>query len=274
MHAHEIPFNANFFNSYVKRAPLALAMERYYECRILSRQKFQRPILDIGCGDGIFAAVMFSEKVDVGIDPNFTELERAKSEDKYHELIQCYGHQIPKPAESFRTIFSNSVFEHIPDIGAVIDECHRLLMKDGVLYLTIPTNNFEKYAFISQVLNAMGLSSWAKRFQVFYNDFWAHYHAYSIDEWTTLFEKHGFVVADYQLYDSKRSCLINDVLAYSALGSFFVRKFLRRWFLFPAVRSWISGFWESVWQPLLEKDHASAKEGEFGLVFFALKKNG
>ena len=55
-------FKDNFLLNYLKKAPVPLAVERSLECEILSRQEFVRPILDIGCGEGIFASVLFRGK--------------------------------------------------------------------------------------------------------------------------------------------------------------------------------------------------------------------
>lgn len=264
-------FKENFFESYIEKAPVALALERNFECEILSKKRFDRPILDIGCGDGIFASVLFSEKIDVGLDPNADELKRAEHEDAYFELLNCYGDRVPKPDGSFKTIFSNSVFEHIEKIGPVLDECHRLLASDGRLYLTLPTNRFEQYSIGSRALNGIGLSGLAQRFQKFYNKFWVHHHAYHENDWTKLFNEHGFAVADMQLYDSKNACSINDGLAYLAVTSLFARKILNRWFFFPKLRRLTAPLWTAVWKPLLKSPRT---EQEFGLVFFELRKKG
>jgi len=61
-------FKSDFLYNYLKQAPISLAIERSFECEILSKQKFQRPILDIGCGEGLFALILFDEKINVGID--------------------------------------------------------------------------------------------------------------------------------------------------------------------------------------------------------------
>ncbi len=264
-------FKENFFETYIEKAPVALALERNFECEILAKKPFPRPILDVGCGDGIFASVLFSEKIDVGLDPNPQELKRAAGENAYLELLNCYGNEVPKPDASFRTIFSNSVFEHIEDIGPVLDECRRLLTPDGRLYLTLPTNRFERYSIGSRVLEALYLSGLARKFQKFYNKFWAHFHAYHEDEWAELFKAHGFSVADMQLYDSKNVCSINDGMAYLALSSLVARKVLHRWFFFPKFRAMVAPFWASLWRSFL---NPSPSENEFGLVFFELKKEG
>src|SRR4051812_12209599 len=96
-------FKNNFLANYLTRAPAPLALERAFECEILSKQKFTHPILDIGCGEGLLAYILFDEEVDVGIDPNAKELERAKAFGIYNELIQCFGDNVPKASNSFKT---------------------------------------------------------------------------------------------------------------------------------------------------------------------------
>src|SRR5687768_14968956 len=120
-------FKTDFAQAYSTAAPLALAFERIVECGIMRGQAFERPILDIGCGEGLFATMLFAEKIDTGIDPDGRELDRARALGAYRELIQCRGHAIPKPDGTYRTILSNSVLEHIPDLDSVLMEAHRLL---------------------------------------------------------------------------------------------------------------------------------------------------
>ncbi len=67
-------FKDDFFRRYLGEAPVPLAIERSLECAILSRQRFDAPILDIGTGEGMFAYVLFDGKIDVGIDPDAREL--------------------------------------------------------------------------------------------------------------------------------------------------------------------------------------------------------
>ena len=82
------PFRSDFLANYTACAPLALAFERTLECRILSQQRFERPILDLGCGDGLFARVLFAEPIDTGVDPSEQELRKADRTGLYQELIR------------------------------------------------------------------------------------------------------------------------------------------------------------------------------------------
>ena len=116
-------------------APAALAVERSIESKYLNDKTFVRPILDIGCGDGVFAAAVFEEKIDTGIDFDVSEIERAKQYDAYSELLVCPAHKIPKKHNSYGTIFSNSVLEHIPELMPVLKEARRLLKPGDIFTL-------------------------------------------------------------------------------------------------------------------------------------------
>lgn len=264
-------FKDGFFERYITIAPLPLALERTWECQILAAQEFKRPILDIGCGEGIFAWNLFDEKIDVAIDPNGRELDRARSFGLYDELIECYGDKIAKPNKSFQTIFSNSVMEHVPDIEATLKEAHRLLADDGVMYLTLPTDRFNRYTLVNQSLEALGLDNLAKKFRACFNRFWAHYHDYSAAAWRAMFDRNGFAVKESFEYGSKTQCLFNDFAAPFCLPAMIAKKATNRWFLFPALRKKIAGLFHA---PLFKSISKLEKQsdGSGGLIFFALKK--
>ena len=46
---------------YLMNAPMSLALYRALECEVLANRDFIPPLLDVGCGDGIFASVLFAE---------------------------------------------------------------------------------------------------------------------------------------------------------------------------------------------------------------------
>ena len=71
-------FNPNILEKYLGETPIPLALERALEGEIYQSLPFERPILDLGCGEGLFAKIVFAEKIDTGIDPNPKELKRAE----------------------------------------------------------------------------------------------------------------------------------------------------------------------------------------------------
>ena len=261
--------NKDFLPGYLAEAPLALAFERVLECRILADRPFKRPVLDLGCGDGLFAKIFFAEKVDTGVDPDPKEIERARRQGVYLELLQAPGHDIPKPDGFFNTIFSNSVLEHINDLDPILAEMKRLISPSGVVYLTVPSDYFDQYTILNQVLTGLGLRELAQRYRAFYNKFWKHYHCHSPDHWRDLVQEAGFEVIESFSYDPKRICLLNDSLVPLAFLSFITKRLFNRWTLFPAARR-IVLFPMAVLARMILENGVRARQG--GLVFLALKR--
>src|SRR5258708_2402892 len=261
--------NKDFVASYVAMAPLALAVERSLECRIMSRMSFRHPVLDIGCGEGLFAKILFAEKIDTGIDPNARELERARELGAYDTLIECRGDHIPGADGSYQTVLSNSVLEHIPEVEPVLREAHRLLAPGGFLYITVPTNRFDEYAIVTQVLGLFRLRTLQKRFRAFFNRFWAHHHCYTPQGWAGILEANGFEVVVVRPYDPKYVCLMNDLLVPVSIPAFVTKKLINRWTLIPQLRRVLLAPAIAVLRGMLTNAE-SCPDG--GLVFLAARK--
>lgn len=256
-------------SDYIAVAPLALAFERVIECRILARKLFVRPVLDIGCGEGLFAKILFAEPIDTGIDPNRRELSRAQELSSYLELIECHGDAIPKPNGSYRTILSNSVIEHIADIRPVLSEALRLLAPGGRLYLTVPSDRFDEYTWISLFLSLLGMKRLRQRFRVFFNSFWAHHHFYTPERWREIAVEAGFEVEEVQGYGPRRACLLNDFLVPFSLPEYLTKKCLNRWTLFPSLRQVVLAPIAFIAKKILR---GAERSEAGGLVFLSLRK--
>lgn len=266
-----IQMNSNVVADYIGMAPLALAFERIMECRILAEQPFERPVLDIGCGEGLFARILFTEPIDTGIDPNARELSRARELGAYGELIECRGDRIPKPDGSYRTILSNSVVEHIPDLQPVLKEAYRLLAPGGRMYLTVPSDRFDQYTWISQILSLLGLKGLQQRFRAFFNRFWAHYHFYTPARWREIAAAAGFEVVEVRGYAPRCACLMNDLLVPFSVPEYITKKFLNRWTLFPGLRRIILAPIAYLGTRILR---GAERSETGGLVFLSLRKAG
>jgi SAM-dependent methyltransferase len=230
-----------FAENYVACTPLALALERTLECVLLSQQEFLEPMLDVGCGDGLFASILFADKIDTGIDLDPNEIACAKATDAYRELICCPGSEIPKPAGTFRTALSNSVLEHIPDLPPVLREVHRVLMPGGRFYFTVPTDRFEEYAVVTRALAGLQLNEKAASYRSWYNRFWRHFHAYPPAKWEQLATEAGFEVLQMTRYNPIGMTTRNDALTPVAILSSIQKKLTGRWVLAPAARRALLG---------------------------------
>jgi ubiquinone/menaquinone biosynthesis C-methylase UbiE len=258
-----------FLYTYLEKAPIALAIERTFECEILSKQKFQRPVLDIGCGDGVFASVLFLDKIDTGLDADVKELKKSQESGMYKELINGFANNISKSNESYATVFSNSVLEHIQDIDAALNEIYRILQSNGTLFVTVPTNLFDHYSIIYQILSGVRWYSLAQHYQKFFNKFWRHYHYYTRNEWITLFEKHNFFTKAVIEYGKKKDCLFNNLMVPLSIPNYLTKKIVNRYFLIPYFRRFYAHLMCKMMKKRIKID-PELKDG--GLIFFELIK--
>ncbi len=262
-------FRENILLEYISMAPLPLAFERSVEGEIFAGLRFERPILDLGCGEGLFAKLVFAEPIETGIDPNPRELAKARAYGSHAQLIQCSGNDIPMSDASYKTIFSNSVLEHIPEIEPVLAEVHRLLATGGRFYLTVPSDNFAHFTLGYQILTSLGLDQLANRYQSWFNSFWRHYHFYSIEQWKNLAGKSGFEIIKAYRYDSKSLCLLNDCLVPLSIFGFIMKKLINQWTLVPRFRriAFYPVFWLA--RPFITQ---STQDEKGGLIFMMLSK--
>jgi len=226
----------NVLLRYMTLAPCALAFERYLECRMHGRVPHRRPVLDLGCGDGLFAQLALGAPVDTGVDPNMRDLARARERRVYRELIQCRADAVPKPDGAYRTILANSVLEHIPALEPVLAEAYRLLAPGGRLYASVPSKRFSQYTAGHALLTGLGLRGMARTWRRLYDAFWRHYHAYAEDEWISRGRRYGFELLECRPYAPREVCLLNDLLVPLALPALVWRRLFDRWTLWPGLR--------------------------------------
>jgi SAM-dependent methyltransferase len=262
-------FSNDVIAPYVAVAPAALAFERSLECRLYPTVPFEHPVLDLGCGEGLLARVLFQEQIDTGIDPNPRELERARQLGAYCELIECYGDRIPKPDGSYRTVFSNSVLEHIPDVEPVFAEVFRILAPNGRFHFTAPSPRFERFTWTGMTLRGLGLNALDTRWRALFNRFWAHHHAYELTKWEQLAMQAGFEVVESRSFAPARVCLLNSALVPFGLPAKITKLLTNRWVLLPRVRKLLT-------MPLCTVARVLLRGGEDptdgGLVFLSLRK--
>lgn len=255
---------------YLQYAPNALAVERSWEIELLSKENFERPILDIGCGEGIFGRILTSVPIEFGLDPNAKELSRAKKLGAYKQLIHANGAHIPLENDSIQTVISNSTLEHIPNLDEVMIEIHRVLKRKGHLYVTLPTDKFDHYAIVSLALDSLGLTNLASRYRKQFNRFWAHYNFMHPHQWEEYFNGLGFEAEKKIGYGKKWACVLNESTVPFSIIAFINKKVLNKWTLSNTLKYYYS----APLRKIFEKTSSSFIEdlNSAGLIYFKLVK--
>lgn len=189
----------DFFREYLEKTPIAMAFWRSMECHRFSKEKLDHPVLDVGCGDGFLARVAFGGHLEAGIDLDPDEVKRAVASESYKKAICASATELPFAAKSFKTVISNCVLEHIPDIDGALKEIHRVLKPKGRLMITVPSECFTNNSFFRTVLSAIGLSGLGKWYVDKLNKTFKHFHVDDRKTWEKRLKKAGLKLetADY-----------------------------------------------------------------------------
>ncbi|MCD6355738.1 MAG: class I SAM-dependent methyltransferase [Anaerolineaceae bacterium] len=242
---------------------------RSVEGKFYQELEMKRPVLDLGIGDGHFTSVTFNKTIDVGLDPSFSDLRKAKQKLGCNEHICALGNKLPFKSNHFSTIFSNSVLEHIQYVGPVMGEVNRVLCDDGIFIITVPNDNFTKNLSIGRFFNYLGLIKFAKIYQKFFNAVSRHYHPDPVSYWQEKLQKAGFKILESWNYFPKRSLAILEWGHFFGFPSWISKQIFGKWILIPKKWNlWPITFW------LSKQYNRDQKSLEGAYTFFYCKKIG
>lgn len=231
-----------------------VALWRAVELRTAAQEPFLRPLLDLGCGDGLIAGVLFGPGgVDAGLDPWAEQVRKAARSGVYLHVQQGDGHRMPYRDGTFATVFSNSVLEHIPDPRSVLQEVGRVLRPGGHFIFTVPSDAFRGLLHGYRARVARGDRKGAERYAARVDARLGHYHYHTPEEWAGLLADAGMVMerARYYiptavegLWDRMNARYGIDrwspwrTLASPRLRRLGHQRFLRRWVVTRLSRAW------------------------------------
>ncbi len=251
------PQQRNFLHAYLDQAPVSLALMRAVECRHLSTLCFKRPILDIGCGDGTFARILFNGvSVDAGLDFDAEEVERARGTQCYDELHVGRVEDLPFDSERFATVYSNCVLEHIPDIEGALREIYRVLAPGGALYITVPNPRCVTFLMWREVFRRLGLTGVGDWYSNLTLRLFKAEHILEAEGWGTLFERAGLVLEHHEPYMPKTAARIQDILLPTGFVSVISKAILDRKLIFPRLHRAKVRLYRRIFVPAYEEQAA------------------
>lgn len=235
-----------------KKATLSWAIIRTEEVELLSLQNFKHPILEVGCGDGLVTSITFKNKknaVDIGVDLDAKELQRAKKTGVYKKLLLSDITATNFDDNTFNTIFANGVLEHIPNLKKALFEISRILKKNGRLITTSPTNNYTKLLFYYRLFSFFRIPQLAIIYGKIINRLFLHNHLLNQKQWEVGLNKADLTMDFYQYYNNSYIILIHDLfLPLSALTKI-LKKYTNSNIFFPKFQY----FLVNVFTPIINK---------------------
>ena len=82
---------------HLRDLPYFRALLRGVEATFYQGLPLPAPTLDVGCGDGHFASLVFDRQIDVGLDPWTGPIHEAGRRNAYRLLVQADGSRSPFP---------------------------------------------------------------------------------------------------------------------------------------------------------------------------------
>ena len=119
-------------------------------------------ILDIGCGGGLLCEPLkrLGAKI-TGIDASLNNIKAAKLHAKEMNLNINYMHSPPENLElkdKFDVILNMEIIEHVSDTNLFIQNCSKLIKKNGIMFVATINKNLKSYLFA--ILGAEYILRW------------------------------------------------------------------------------------------------------------------
>lgn len=252
---------------HLARVPVHRALIRALEHQLFSQETLVAPVLDIGCGDGHFARAAFAAGIDVGIDVSREIVAEGKANGPYRSAQIASGTRLPFADGCFRTVVSNCVIEHVPDIESLVTEVARVLAAGGSFIFSVPNDRFTQMLFTVQTLNRVGLSGAAARYGRWWNRNAEHHNLESSEVWRDRLDRNGLTVGRLAEYMSPQATRLFELSHYYAIPSIVWHKLVGRWSLSPGRARKTLAFHRLL--PLVQND---ARRGVGSCTFYVATK--
>lgn len=213
--------------------------------KVITGVKPEKPVLDLGCGNGLIFWSLFGKYRDndlvdnytlpflkdgemgpdpdkrfyFGVDRDISVLAQAKKLNLYQKLMCANVSTLPFSGNYFGTVFSNCVIEHVEDLDSCLAEVARVLSKNGKFIFTVPSHYFDDYLLFAYIARKLGMNRIAKKIAIKKNERLAHLNILTIEEWESKLRDNGFKLNLYKYYLPPKAEIFWDaLLLFSEIG--------------------------------------------------------
>jgi 2-polyprenyl-3-methyl-5-hydroxy-6-metoxy-1,4-benzoquinol methylase len=231
---------AGAMRALVEFLPLALAVREIMRMRALAEcGSLRLPLLDVGCGDGLFWEVITRELREggrqrlsglMGIDVNQAEVALASM-----RLSPIGGEvralDISDPhvdlRTRFNTIICNCSLEHVPELEPALNNIRQYLDPQGELFMVLPAPRWTDTLATKRVLSRLSRRA-AQMYAGLFDGFYQHHHLYPAWTWEHLLRSLGFEV-EIRGIGSRLANHLTELWYLPAVGSFLYKGLFKRY---------------------------------------------
>src|SRR5258706_1680420 len=164
------------FRRYFPYTPAALCVKECARLSALRHHACPPPILDVGCGDGLFASVAFEGAEVWGIDIGAREGRWAVASRAYSQVVLADVTRATLPERFFETCVANCSLEHVPRIDLAMQNILRSLKPGGRVLMFVPNERWAEQLLSYRLLSAIGATGLAETLKNGIDTFFRHEH--------------------------------------------------------------------------------------------------
>ena len=251
----------------------AVEVEQYAHAGI----RFAHAVLDLGCGDGTFGAMLRSRGVLDGVDIALDYAMKPLSSVHKHTacgLVQADARALPLRQMSTASVLANSTLAGVRgDVERAIVEVSRVLQDQGLLVLSVPTPRFAEELWLPKLLRKVGAVGMSRRFLARALQRLGLYTIVEEEEWRQRLEACQFRIEHVAYYCTRRHAIWFNLLNLHLMRGFAVVKVIRlRW-----VKQLSARLQESIFRPLVRAEVCAPKahtKGQAGMLLILARKTG
>ena len=235
---------ANALGVLLRYLPLSLCVREIMRLRALAEEEsLESPLLDVGCGDGLFWEVVGQSALQgagrleglMGIDVNPNELKiaslRLHGEGGIFRRADISG--APAALEelgsgSYPTILANCSLEHVRRIDMALKNLRRLQKDGGRLYLFVPAPRWSDTLWLKRLLSRVHPRIGAL-YGAMWDGFFQHYHLYPHFVWRHLLESSGYAVETLKGIGSRHSNRLFDRWVIPSFPAFLYKEMFKKY---------------------------------------------
>lgn len=224
------------FLRYFPHTPAALAVKECARLTELRRYPCEGPILDVGCGDGLFASIAFEGAEVWGIDIDAHEGRWAVASRAYTQIILGDITSARLPKNFFGTCVANCSLEHVPRIDLALATIRDSLKPGARAFLFVPDKRWAHAMMSVRSMERLGMPAMATVLEDSINALFKHRHLHDAAGWEQLVAQSGLVVEAVKPVLSAATTVAFEALLLPSLAGWLNKHLTTRWTNFPGAR--------------------------------------